>query len=170
MCNVLFLKSSLTEISLFLFICSAMITCGSLLIISWANALVLTQIWDILARSWFSAFCPDMNSLCRELGLILTWGYDVWHAGVALVPDRVAGVAEQAAVVLRGPGEVGDGLAAPPSAPPLPWHRAPVSRTSNRKLNEFLERRKVKRISVSFDAAESSICKQRVFCKLWRSN
>ena len=68
------------------------------------------------------------------------------HAGVALVPDGVAGVAQEAAVVLRRAREEGDGLAG--HAPAL----ASVTRRRHRKLNEFLKKRKVKRISVSFDA------------------
>ena len=72
------------------------------------------------------------------------------HAGVALVPDGVTGVAQEAAVVLRRPREEGDGLAG--HAPAL----ASVTRRRHRKLNEFLKKRKVKRISVSFDAAALS--------------
>ena len=83
---------------------------------------------------------------------VLTWGDDVGHAGVALVPDGVAGVAQEAAVVLRRPREEGDGLAG--HVPALAsWGRASVTRRRHRKLNEFLKKRKVKRISVSFDAA-----------------
>lgn len=77
------------------------------------------------------------------------------HAGVALVPDGVAGVAQEAAVVLRRAGEEGDGLARHPQAV-TSRGRAPVARRRHRKLNEFLKKRKVKRISVSFDAAALS--------------
>ena len=67
------------------------------------------------------------------------------------MPDRVAGVAQEAAVVLRGAREEGDGLAG--HAPAL----ASVTRRRHRKLNEFLKKRKVKRISVSFDAAAAAL-------------
>ena len=79
------------------------------------------------------------------------------HAGVALVPDGVAGVAQEAAVVLGRPREEGHGLTRrPPAWLPASRGRAPVARRSYRKLNEFLKKRKVKRISVSFDAAALS--------------
>ena len=79
------------------------------------------------------------------------------HAGVALVPDGVAGVAQEAAVVLRRPREEGHGLARHLQAV-TSRGRAPVARRRHRKLNEFLKKRKVKRISVSFDAeAEAAL-------------
>ena len=72
------------------------------------------------------------------------------------MPDRVAGVAQEAAVVLRGAREEGDGLAG--HTPALSSRaRAAVTRRRHRKLNEFLKKRKVKRISVSFDAALSQV-------------
>ena len=86
---------------------------------------------------------------------MLTWRDDVGHAGVALVPDGVAGVAQEAAVVLRRPREEGHGLARHSQAVTRRG-RAPVARRRHRKLNEFLKKRKVKRISVSFDAAALS--------------
>ena len=70
------------------------------------------------------------------------------------MPDGVAGVAQEAAVILRGAGEEGDCL----TGHTLPsWARAAaVTRRRHRKLNKFLKKRKVKRISVSFDAAALS--------------
>ena len=65
------------------------------------------------------------------------------HAGVALVPDGVAGVAQEAAVVLRRAGEEGHGLTRHSQAV-TSRGRAPVARRRHRKLNEFLKREKLK--------------------------
>ena len=70
------------------------------------------------------------------------------------MPDGVAGVAQEAAVILRGAGEEGDCLTG--HTLPSRARAAAVTRRRHRKLNKFLKKRKVKRISVSFDAAALS--------------
>ena len=72
------------------------------------------------------------------------------------MPDGVAGVAQEAAVILRGAGEEGDCLTGHTLHLHSQARAAAVTRRRHRKLNKFLKKRKVKRISVSFDAAALS--------------